>query len=110
MVPHMYDKVSSGPPYVLWSPHVKCLHVLYDSYGPPYLIWNRYHMVPYMYIWPPLPYMEQVLYGPLTCMYGPHMWHLHVLHDSYGPPYLIWNRYHMVNPTYMHGPPHVIYD
>ena len=30
----------------IWSPHVKCLDVLYDSSGPPYLIWNRYHMVP----------------------------------------------------------------
>ena len=74
-------------------PHVKCLHVLYDSYGPPYLIWNRYHMVSPTYrygppkctmtlmvphtlygigiLWSPLPYMKQVLYGPPTCMYGP---------------------------------------
>ena len=27
--------------------------------------------------------------GPPTCMFGL----THVLYDSYGPPYLIWNRY-----------------
>ena len=53
-------------------PHVKCLHVLYDSYGPPYLIWNRYQGPP-KYIWFPLPYMEHESYGPPTCTYGPHM-------------------------------------
>ena len=70
--------------------HVKSLHVLYNSYGPPYLIWNRYHMVPHMYIWSPLPYMEQVSYGPPTCTYGlPHVKCLHVLYDFYGPiPYM----------------------
>ena len=95
---------------IVWSltciygaPHVKCLHVLYDSYGPPYLIWNWYHMVPHMYdmifsgqhvlnmtLMVPIPYMELVFYGP------PHVKCLHVLYDSYGPPFLIWNRYHMV--------------
>ena len=45
-------------------------------------------------LWSPLPYMEQVSYGPHTCMYSPP----HVLYDSYGLPYLIWNRYHMVLP------------
>ena len=69
--------------------HVKCLHVLYDSYGPPYLICNRHCMIPHMYIvslhmynmksmalmvphtlygigilWSPSPYVEQLLYGP----------------------------------------------
>ena len=36
------------------------------------------------------------------------------LYDSYDPPYLIWNRYHMVpphvwSPTYAYGPSHM-YD
>ena len=38
---------------IVWPPHVKCLHILYDSYGPP------------------VPYMEQVSYGPPTRTYGP---------------------------------------
>ena len=134
--------------------HVKCLHVLYDSYGPPYLIWNGYHLVPphvhmvpdHMYnmtydlpllIWnryrivPPLSYMKQLWYGPPTCTYHPPkcevssclIWLLwspiayrigviwsptcmygppHVLYDSYGRPYLIWNRYCMV-PLTLYG-------
>ena len=28
-------------------------------------------------------------------------------YDSNGPQYLIWNRYHMVHPTYMYDPPHM---
>ena len=99
---------------------------------PSYLIWNMYLMVPNMYnlmvpptcviwffqdsfkcncqIWSPLPYMEQVLYGPPTCMYGPPIYgvvsysppHVHII-----PLYLIWNRYHMVLLTCTYGPPHV---
>ena len=34
---------------------------------------------------PPLPYTEQVSYGPPTSMYVPHMY----LYDSYGPPYFM---------------------
>ena len=75
------------PPHVCMVPlHVKCLHILYDTYGPHICmeyVWNRYHMVP-----------------------------PHVLYDSYGPPFLIWNRYLMVPLTlYETGivwsPPHV---
>ena len=48
----------------------------------------------------PLPYMEQVSYGPLHV----HMVPPHELSMSYMtltvPPYLIWNRYHMVPHTY----------
>ena len=51
----------------------------------------------------------------------PHVKCLHFLYDSYGPPYLIWNRYLMVPlpdmeqvsyglPTCMYGPPHVQSD
>ena len=92
-IPYM-EWASYGPPYLIWNryhmvpPHVKCPHVLYDSYGPPYLIWNRYCMSPtctygpphVLYdsygphtlygigiLWSPLPYMEQVSYGPPTC-------------------------------------------
>ena len=45
--------------------------------------------------------MEQVLYGSLHVhIVEPlSMKCLHVLYDSYGPPYPIWNRYHMV-PTH----------
>ena len=39
--------------------------------------------------------MEQVMYGPPHVHMVPHMYDLMV------PPYLIWNRYHMV-------PPHVV--
>ena len=84
--------VSYGPLYLIWNryhivlthvhmvpQHVKCLHVLYDSYGSP------------------IPYMIQVLYGPPN-MY---VWSPHVLYDSYGPPYFIWNKYLMVPLPYM---------
>ena len=77
---------------IVWSPtcmyapppHVKCLHVLYDSYGPHTLygigiIWSPTctygppHVL-YDSYGPPLPYMAQVSYGPTTCLYGsPHM-------------------------------------
>ena len=81
------------PPHVCMVPHVKCLHVLYDSYGPCTLygidiIWSPTctHGPPTCTIWcqwllwcphiwygigiwcSPLPFMEQVLYGPPTCM------------------------------------------
>ena len=67
-------------------PHMKCLHVLYDSYGPPHtcygigIIWS--------------PYMYHVCVVPL-----------HVLYDSYGTLYLIWNRYHIVPPHVHMVPP-----
>ena len=84
------EQVLYGPP------HVKCLHVLYDSYGPPYLIWDRYYMVP-----------PTCMCGSPTCI----IWLLWSPYTLYGigilwPPYLIWNRYCMV-PTCMYGPPHV---
>ena len=110
--PHMYD---TG---IVWSltctygpPHVKYLHVLYDSYhphtlcgigiiwfptgtyGPPYLIWSVCHKV------------------------SPHVRSLHVLYGSYGPPYL-YGIGIIGSPTCMYGPstcmygppPHVQYD
>ena len=129
--PNMYDMMPMiyGPPYLIWNrylmvpitlwnryhmvphiyivpPHVKCLHVLYDSYGPPYHIWNRYCMVPHMdvgpptyymtlmvpyliwnrYLMVPLPYMEQISYcPPYVCMVPPHLKCLHVMYDSWSP-------------------------
>ena len=105
-LPYM-EQVSYGPPHVhvvhltcevfscliwlLWSPHtlywnryhmvpphVKCLHILYDSYGPPNLVWNRYLMVPHMYIWSPNMYV-----------WSPQ--HVYDISNSYSPPYLIRN-------------------
>ena len=56
----------------------------------------------------PLPYMEQVLYGPPTCTYGPpHMKCLHILFDSYGPHTLyvidiVWSPHMYVWSTLMY--------
>ena len=53
-------------------PYTECgnLVTLNDSHGLPHLIWNRYLMVPHMYdLMVPLPYMEQVLYGPPHVQY-----------------------------------------
>ena len=71
--------------------HCGNLVTVNDSYDPPYLIWNwylmvppyhiqnRYHIAPHVFMVPPtmydlmvspLPYIEQVSYGPPTCMYG----------------------------------------
>ena len=47
-------------------------------------------MVPNMYVWPP----------PHVCMVPPHVQYDVI--DSYGPPYLIWNRYLMV-PLTLYG-------
>ena len=97
-IPHMYFMIRV---------HCGNLVTVNDSCGPPYLIWNWYLMVSPPYIeqvsygpttciiwWSPLSYIEHVSYGPPTCTYSPP----HVQSD--GPPYLIWNMYHMV-------PPHV---
>ena len=65
-----------GPLHVhMVPPHVKCLHVIYNSYGPHTLYGIGILWSPHMYIWsplhvpydsygPPLLYMEQVSYGP----------------------------------------------
>ena len=42
--------------------------------------------------------MDQVSYHP------PYVKCLHVLYDSYGPPYFIWNRYYMVPHIYVWSP------
>ena len=76
-----------SPNLYVWSLHIWSVFMSYMTYGPQYLIWNRYHMVPHMYIWSPLPYMEQLSYGP------PHV-HIVPTHVKW-PSYLIWNRYHM---------------
>ena len=87
MVPHTFygigilwspltymEQVSYGPLYIyIWSlPHVKFLHILYDSYGPPH-----------------------TLHG-ISIVWSPQ----NVLYEGYGPPYDIWNRYLMV-PSYL---------
>ena len=64
-LPYM-EQLFYGPTY-MYAPHVKCLHVLYDFHGLPFLAWNMYHMVPHMYVYSPLTYMEQVSYSPPTC-------------------------------------------
>ena len=92
-LPYM-EQVSYGPPTCTYGcPHVKWLHVLYDSYGPPYLIWNRYHMV-----------------LPHVCITS----HICDMSKTYGPPYLIWNR-HLMVPLTLYGTgiiwcPHIWYD
>ena len=86
------------PPHVHMVPHVKCLQVLYDSYGLPHTL-----------------YGIGIIWSP-TCTYDP----LHMSYMTYGPPYLIWNRYLMVpltlyetvivwSPLCTYGPPHVKY-
>ena len=55
--------------------------------------------------WSPLPYMEQVLYGPHRYVWSPtcevvfmsYMTYGPLAYDSYGPPYLIWN-WHLMAP------------
>ena len=66
--------VSYGPPtFTYGPPHVKCLHVLYESYGPPYLIWNGYHGPPQVHLVP------HTLYG-MCIIWSPHIyiWSLHM--------------------------------
>ena len=109
--------------WLLWSHHT------FDGIGilwSPYLIWNRYGpptcevfscliwlMVPHtLYgrgiLW--IPYMWTVM-SNMTLMVPPYLiWNrYHVVHHmstqsphmsymTYGPPYLIWNRYPMVHP------------
>ena len=72
-----------------------------------------------MYIWSP--YMYYVTYGPhilhgIGILWSPDlMWNrycmvlpcvkcIHVLYDSYGPPYIIWYRYLMVPHMYVWSP------
>ena len=45
---------------------------------------------------------------PHLHMVSSHVMCLHVLYDYYGPPYLIWNRYHMV-PQHVHMVPHMYF-
>ena len=109
MAPHMY----------IWSAHMWSVFMSYITVMAPYLIWNRYYMVPLMYVWTPsctiwllwspIPYMEQILYGPPMYVWSPHMWSvfmsymtLMVPHTSYGIG-IIWS------PTFL-WPPHVWYD
>ena len=112
------------PPHVCMVPqHVKCLPVLYESYGTLYLIWNRYHMVPpHVCMVPPhvlydsygphtlygigilwsllTSYGTAIVWSPHMYVWSPHVKCLHVLYDSYDPPYLICNRYCMVPHLY----------
>ena len=91
--------MEQGPPHVCMFPlHVKCLHVLYDSYGPPYLTWNRYHMFPsHVYMVP--------LHEVSSCL----IW-LMVPHTLYGigiwwSPLTLYGTGIVWSPTYMHGLP-----
>ena len=77
---------------------------------PPYLIWNRYLMVPltlygtgivcpHMYVLSPHMY-DVIFSGQL--IWSPNMYVWSPTYKSYGPPYLIWNRYLMV-PLTLYG-------
>ena len=117
MVPHMYGWCPIPhtlygigilwSPYLMWnryhmvppnvhmvSPHVKCLHVLYDSYGPPYLIWNRYLLVPLNL------YGTGIVWFPHMCVWSPYMYYmtLFVPLTLYGTG-IIWSS------TCTYGPP-----
>ena len=75
-------------------------------------------MVTHMYVWSPYVFMSYMtlkiphtLYG-IGIIWSPQHVHMvppHVLYDSYVPPYLIWNRYHMA-PHVSMVPPHVRSD
>ena len=61
---------------IVWSPHMWSVFMSYmNLIVLPYLRWNRYCMVPHMYVWSPLTYMEQLSYGP------PHVFPPHVQYD-----------------------------
>ena len=123
MVPHMYY-MTYGSPYLVWNryfmvpPHVDMVpsHV---HMVPPCLIWYRYHLVPpHVQMVPPLVKHLHVLYASYgthtlygigivwslhMCIWSHHVyiWSPHSQYDvnvSYGPSYLIWNRYLMVPP------------
>ena len=119
VLPHMkclhviYDR--SPIPCIEWVLYGPPQLVLYDSYGPPYLIWNGYCMVPqHVCMVPPCVKCLHVLYG----FYSPHtlygigiVWsppHVHMVphmyYVTYGPHYLIWNRYCMVPYMYIWSP------
>ena len=76
MVPHTLYGIGMIPACMYGPPHVKCLHVLYDSYGPPIHYMEKVsYGPPHVHVVSPLSYMEQVSYGSPTCMiqvlYGP---------------------------------------
>ena len=124
--------------YIWFLPHVKYLHVLYDSYGPPYLIWNRYVMVPLtlygtcivrsphmwsIFVFYMTPMVPHTLYGIGVIWCPPHvcMVLLIVWYDFFMSPYLTWSRYLMVpltlygtgiiwSPTCMYGSSNTYYD
>ena len=61
--------------WLLWSPHTLYgIGIVLSPHMddmmsmtimvPPYLIWNRYHMIPPLVHMVPLPYMDQLSYGP----------------------------------------------
>ena len=70
------EQVLYGPP------HVKCLHVLYDSYGPHHTLYGI------GILWSPITLYGTGIIWSTMCTYGfhPHVKCLHVLYDSYGPP------------------------
>ena len=105
MVPLPYmEQVSYGPHMYVWSCLCKVSSCLIC------LLWPH-TLYGIGILWSPLPYMDQVLYGPPHVHMVPcHVKCLHVLYDSYGPPYLIWNRYHIVPPHVCMVSPHVKYD
>ena len=104
------EQVSYGHPTCMYGlSHMLSVFLSYMTLMvPSYLIWNRYHMVPpHVYIVPTLLYMEQVSYGPLTCMYGPpHVKCLHVLYDSRSP-HTLYGKGIIWFPTCMYGLPHM---
>ena len=78
MVPHIYVWSPTCTTWLIWSPHT--------LYGIG-MLWSPLTLNGIGILGSPLPYMEQLTYGPTTCMYGPpYVTYLHVLHDSYGPP------------------------
>ena len=101
----LYDSYGPHTLYgicIIWSPHMYIWspHALYDSYGPPYLVSNRYLMVP--------PYLISNRYHmvpPDVYMVSPNMWSDFMSFVTLMvPPYLIWKRYSMIPLMYICSP------
>ena len=100
--PHMNNMITIYGTGIVWSPHMYIWSTTCMIWWSCLTLLSMTLMVPHTLYgigiwWSPLPYTEQVSYGPpYVCMVPQHI-------SSEGPPYLIWNMYHMV-------PPHVWSD
>ena len=88
-----------GPPTCTYGP--PCVYDINDSYGTHTLykigIW-----------WSPLTlYGTGIIWFPPHVHMIPHMWIVFMSYDYCGPPYLVWDSYHMVPPHVPMVPPHV---